>query len=61
MLLVSVARINENQYPNGVPQIVQGELIWQGAYVFSMNLTSTTKIPLRGTIMHIENGNLLAS
>jgi uncharacterized secreted protein with C-terminal beta-propeller domain len=54
---VLVAEINENEYPNGVPQYVMGEAVWQGAYVFTVSLTGQ-EIKLKGTITHIENGDV---
>jgi len=55
---VSVAEIDESQYPNGVPPYAYGQVVWQGAYVFTISLELEEKIMLRGTITHIENGNV---
>jgi inhibitor of cysteine peptidase len=55
---VSVAKVNESQYPNGVPPYTYGEIVWQGAYVFTVSLELEQRIILRGTITHIENGNV---
>ncbi len=55
---VSVAEIDESKYPNGVPPYISGEIVWQGAYVFTISLTLEEKILLRGTITHVENGNV---
>ncbi len=55
---VAVAKIDESQYPNGVPPYTQGEIIWQGAYVFTVSLELEEKILLKGTITHVENGNM---
>ena len=55
---VSVAEIDESQYPNGVPPYAYGEIVWQGAYVFTISLTLEEKIMLRGNITHIENGDV---
>jgi hypothetical protein len=55
---VAVAKIDESQYPNGVPPYTQGEIIWQGAYVFTLSLEIEEKILLKGTITHVENGNV---
>ena len=52
---VSVAEIDESQYPNGVPPYAYGEIVWQGAYVFTISLTLEEKIMLRGNITHVEN------
>jgi inhibitor of cysteine peptidase len=50
---VSVAEIDENQYPQGVPSNAYGQTVWQGAYVF--NITLGQGIQLKGKITHIEN------
>ena len=55
---VSVAEIDESQYPNGVPPYAYGEIVWQGAYVFTISLTLEEKIMLRGNITHVENGDV---
>jgi len=55
---VLVAKIDEEQYPNGVPPYVSGRAVWQGAYVFKISPDLDPKIVLLGTITHIENGNL---
>jgi len=55
---VSVAEVNESQYPNGVPPNAYGEILWQGAYVFTISLTLEEKLVLKGTITHVENGNV---
>lgn len=54
---VLVAKINERNYPNGVPQYAMGENVWQGAYVFTVSLAGR-EIKLKGTITHIENGDV---
>jgi len=58
VLPVLVAKVNESRYPNGVPPYTCGEYVWQGAYVFKISLELEEKITLRGTITHIENGNV---
>jgi len=55
---VSVAEINESRYPNGIPPNAYGDFVWQGAYVFTISLGLEEKIMLKGTITHVENGNL---
>lgn len=55
---VLVAKIDERQYPNGVPPNAYGEFVWQGAYVFTVSLELEEKIVLKGTITHVENGNI---
>jgi len=49
---VLVAEINEEQYPNGVPDNAYGDYVWQGVYVFNIDENGFT---LKGTITHIEN------
>lgn len=51
---VSVAEVNESQYPEGVPPYAYGTPVWQGAYVF--NITLTEGLVLRGKITHGEDG-----
>ena len=58
VLPVLVAKINESEYPNGVPPYTCGQIVWQGAYVFTISLELEEKIMLRGAITHIENGNV---
>jgi len=50
---VSVAEIDEAEYPEGVPTWAYGEPVWQGAYVFHVSLDAG--IRLEGRITHIEN------
>ncbi len=50
---VLVAEIDEERYPSGVPPYMHGDYVWQGAYVFSINLES--KIVVRGRITHLKN------
>jgi len=51
---VSVTKINES----GAPPYIYGKTVYQGAYVFTISLTLEEKIVLKGTITHIENGNV---
>jgi len=51
---VSVAEIDESRYPYGVPPYAYGEIVWQGAYVFTISLTAEEKIRLKGTVTHVE-------
>ncbi|MGC9345671.1 MAG: beta-propeller domain-containing protein, partial [Candidatus Bathyarchaeales archaeon] len=53
-----VANIDDSKYPNGVPSYISGEIVWQGAYVFTISLTLEEKILLRGTVTHVENGDV---
>jgi len=54
---VSVAKVDESQYPYGVPTSAYGQTVWQGAYVFGLSLENG--FVLRGNITHIDNaGNL---
>ena len=55
---VSVAKVDESKYPDGVPPFTCGEIIWQGAYVFTVSLALEEKITLRGTITHIQNSDV---
>ncbi len=55
VLPVLVAEIDEEKYPEGVPQWTQGEYVWQGAYVFDVSLSE--KIVFKGGITHLENDN----
>jgi len=55
VLLVLVAEIDEDKYPNGVPPNTFGDYVWQGAYVFDISLE---KGPVfKGGINHMENNN----
>jgi len=55
---VSVAEIDESKYPNGVPPYAYGEIVFQGAHVFTISLILEQKIILRGAITHVENGDV---
>jgi len=59
-LPVTVTRINKNQYPDLFPPYAYGDLVWQGAYVFKISLDLPEKMSLRGTITHVEDGNVLS-
>jgi len=50
---VSVAQIDESEYPYGVPPSAYGELVWQGAYVFNLSLEGFV---LKGRVTHLESG-----
>jgi inhibitor of cysteine peptidase len=50
---VLVAKIDESQYPEGVPSWAYGEPVWQGAYVLNVSLDQG--LQLKGKITHIEN------
>jgi inhibitor of cysteine peptidase len=50
---VLVAKIDESQYPGGVPPNAYGEYVWQGAYVLNVSLDQG--LQLKGKITHIEN------
>jgi inhibitor of cysteine peptidase len=54
VLPVSVAKIDESQYPYGVPPYAYGTTVWQGAYVF--NVTLTGGFNLKGRITHGTEG-----
>jgi len=51
---VSVAEVDESQYPYGVPSNAYGTTVWQGAYVFKLTLTDG--FVLRGRITHGNEG-----
>jgi uncharacterized secreted protein with C-terminal beta-propeller domain len=55
---VTVTRINKNQYPDSFPPNTYGDPIWQGAYVFRISLDLPEKMSLRGTITHVEDGDI---
>ena len=41
-----------------MPPYVGGEIVWQGAYIFTVSLMLKEKILLKGTITHVENGDV---
>jgi len=49
---VTVAKINQSQYPYGVPDYARGTQVWQGAYVY--NITLTDGLVLKGNVTHAE-------
>jgi len=53
---VLVAEIDEAKYPGGVPSWVQGDFVFQGAYVFNISLSG---FALKGKITHLENATEL--
>jgi len=58
-LPVSLAIVNQSQYPNGSPPpYTYGYQVWQGVYVFTVSLDLQENIALKGTITHNENGTL---
>jgi uncharacterized secreted protein with C-terminal beta-propeller domain len=52
---VTVAEIDESNYPEGVPDNAYGEYVWQGAYIFNI---SPERITFKGQITHIDNFDL---
>jgi hypothetical protein len=50
---VSVAEVDESEYPEGVPSWAYGEPVWQGAYVF--HVSPDVGLRLEGRITHIGN------
>jgi len=50
---VSVAEIDESEYPYGVPSNAYGKPVWQGAYIF--HISPDVGLNLTGGITHIEN------
>jgi uncharacterized secreted protein with C-terminal beta-propeller domain len=53
---VTVAEINQSQYPNGVPDNAYGTQVWQGVYVY--NITLAHGLMLKGNITHAETPGL---
>ncbi len=51
---VSVAKVDESKYPEGVPPYISGEIVWQGAYVFNISLAKGL-LPI-GNITHLSGG-----
>jgi uncharacterized secreted protein with C-terminal beta-propeller domain len=51
VLPVDLAQVDPSQYPGGVPPFAYGQLIWQGAYVLSVNPEGG--IQLKGKITHL--------
>jgi uncharacterized secreted protein with C-terminal beta-propeller domain len=49
---ISLAEINEEQYPDGVPPSAYGEHTWDGAYVF--NISTEGGLALKGRITHSD-------
>jgi inhibitor of cysteine peptidase len=47
------AKVDESDYPGGVPSDAYGRPVWQGAYVLRVSLDAG--ISLQGRITHIEN------
>jgi uncharacterized secreted protein with C-terminal beta-propeller domain len=54
---VSVAEVNASLYSGQIPPTAFGEIVWQGAYVFTVS-AEREAIELRGRITHIEDGDL---
>lgn len=53
VLPILLAEIDEAKYPLGVPPSMQGDFVWQGAYV--LNITLEDGLEYRGGITHITN------
>jgi inhibitor of cysteine peptidase len=56
---VSVAEIDSEKYPKGVPPYIQGDFVWQGAYVFDISLDEG--LVLKGRITHAEDTSSYSS
>jgi len=56
---VSVAEIDPEKYPEGVPPYIQGDFVWQGAYVFDISLDEG--LVLKGRITHAEDTSSYSS
>ena len=50
---ISLAKIDENKYPEGVPPYAYGDFVWQGAYVFNVSIENG--FVFKGGITHMEN------
>jgi len=50
---VTVAEVDESEYPEGVPSWAHGEPVWQGAYIF--HISPDVGLNLTGRITHIES------
>jgi inhibitor of cysteine peptidase len=53
---VTVAEVDQSQYPYGVPPSAYGTPVWQGAYVY--NITLTDELVLRGKITHGQDSGM---
>jgi len=53
---VTVAEVDQSQYPNGVPDNAYGTQVWQGVYVY--NITLTDGLVLKGNITHAETAGM---
>jgi inhibitor of cysteine peptidase len=53
VLPILEAKVNQAEYPDGVPAWAYGEPVWQGAYVFDISLDQG--LQLKGRITHIES------
>lgn len=53
VLPISLAKIDENKYPEGVPPNAYGDFVWQGAYVFNVSIENG--FVFKGGITHREN------
>jgi inhibitor of cysteine peptidase len=57
---VTVAEINPDKYPGGVPTSMYGDFVWDGAYVFRISLEEG--LEFRGGITHLpDNSELMKS
>lgn len=52
VLPMDLAKVDPSQYPGGVPPFAWGQVVWQGAYVLSVNPQGG--IELKGRITHVE-------
>jgi inhibitor of cysteine peptidase len=55
---VTVAKIDESQYPSPVPPYAYGDPVWQGAYVFDVSLYNN--LTLEGRITHLDSGTSIS-
>jgi len=52
---ITLAEINKDQYPEGVPKNAYGDFTWQGAYVFDITLDKGFE--LKSKITHVEDNS----
>jgi len=59
VLPITLAEIDKSKYPSGVPTTASGDYVFQGAYVFNVNLQDG--FTLRGRVTHASQDDLLKS
>ncbi len=56
---ILLAEIDKEKYPEDVPSNMYGDFVWQGAYVFSLDLQNG--FALKGRVSHDDNETLMKS